>query len=594
MAQDGFRLVVVKANRDRRRPRGRGRGGLGGDQAAPGRADPPAVRAGRIHLSDQLGLGRHRRRGQHSRQPAGPAARGDHRPAGRPEAAGDRRPGHRDAQHQAPDGRRAKGPAGHRMVTRLPRLVIAAPASGHGKTTVATGLMAALVNAGHRVSAHKIGPDYIDPGYHALATGRPGRNLDPHLVGTDLLVPLLLHGAATPVPAEIAVIEGVMGLFDGAIGRNGFASTAHVAGLVGAPVLLVVDISASSRTVAAVVHGLATFDPAVRIAGVILNKAGSERHATEVRQALEGRGMPVVGVLHRDDGISAPSRHLGLVPAAERADARRVLDRLAAQIAERVDLAEVVRIASTAPDLAPEPWDPVRALARWLPHGPRRSEGPEPVVAIAGGRAFTFRYPETDELMAAAGCRPVVFDPVEAEALPGNTCGVYLGGGFPEVHASGLAGNHPMRVALAGSIGAGIPTVAECAGLLYLSRTVDGAAMVGTLSADAVMTPKLTLSYRTAESPAASLLAPAGYVATGHEFHRTTVVPALDQEHPGWLLDGTPAGFSLDPGGRGERTLHASYLHTHWAGHPLLAARFAAAVHRAAAAGLTSGRSPQT
>ena len=139
-------------------------------------------------------------------------------------------------------------------------MVIAAPASGHGKTTVATGLMAALVSAGHRVSGHKIGPDYIDPGYHALATGRPGRNLDPHLVGTDLLVPLLLHGAATPVPADIAVVEGVMGLFDGAIGRAGFASTAHVAGLLGAPVILVVDISASSRTVAAVVHGLATFD----------------------------------------------------------------------------------------------------------------------------------------------------------------------------------------------------------------------------------------------------------------------------------------------------------------------------------------------
>jgi cobyrinic acid a,c-diamide synthase len=478
------------------------------------------------------------------------------------------------------------------MVTRLPRLVIAAPASGHGKTTVATGLMAALGNAGHRVSAHKIGPDYIDPGYHALATGRPGRNLDPHLVGTDLLVPLLLHGASVPLRADIAVIEGVMGLYDGAIGRDGFASTAHVAGILGAPVILVVDISASSRTVAAVVHGLASFDPAVRIAGVILNKAGSARHATEVRRALESRGMPVVGVLHRDDGISAPSRHLGLVPAAERADARRVLERLAAQIAERVDLAEVVRIARIAPDLAPEPWDPAAALAPWLPSGPGRSEEGVPVVAVAGGRAFTFRYPETDELLLAAGCRPVVFDPVEAEALPGNTSGVYLGGGFPEVHASGLAGNHAMRVALAGAIGAGIPTIAECAGLLYLSQTVDGVAMVGAIDAEAVMTPRLTLSYRTAEAPAASLLAPAGYVATGHEFHRTTVDPALDREHPGWLLDGTPAGFSLDPGGRGERTLHASYLHTHWAGHPLLAARFAAAVHRAAAAGFVSDRAP--
>jgi cobyrinic acid a,c-diamide synthase len=466
------------------------------------------------------------------------------------------------------------------MVTRLPRVVIAAPASGHGKTTIATGLMAALAAAGHRVSAHKIGPDYIDPGYHALATGRPGRNLDPHLVGTDKLVPLLLHGAATPVPADIAVIEGVMGLFDGAIGREGFASTAHVAGLVGAPVILVVDISSSSRTIAAVVHGLSTFDPDVRIAGVIINKAGSERHATEVRQALEAGGMPVLGVVRRDDGISAPSRHLGLVPAAERGDAGHALDRLAAQIADRVDLAAVVRIARTATDLTEQAWDPAAALSGLLP----TTAGPGPVIAVAGGRAFTFRYPETDELLTAAGCRPVVFDPVEDEALPAGTAGIYLGGGFPEVHAAGLAGNIALRAALSCAISAGIPTVAECAGLLYLTRTVDGAPMVGVLDATAAMTPRLTLSYRTAVAPNDSLLAPAGYRATGHEFHRTTVTPMASPDDAGWVLDGVPAGFSRDPAGTGAATLHASYLHTHWAGHPLLAARFAAAARRWAAA----------
>lgn len=469
------------------------------------------------------------------------------------------------------------------MVTRLPRVVIAAPASGHGKTTVATGLMAALGNAGHRVSAHKIGPDYIDPGYHALATGRPGRNLDPHLVGTDLLVPLLLHGAATPVPADIAVIEGVMGLFDGAIGRAGFASTAHVAGLVGAPVILVVDISASARTVAAVVHGLATFDPGVRIAGVILNKAGSERHATEVSEALAATGMPVLGVLRRDDGISAPSRHLGLVPAAERSDARHALGRLAGQIADRIDLAEVVRIARTAADLVEPAWDPAAALAVLRDFAPRMADVPT-VVAVAGGRAFTFRYPETDELLRAAGCEPVVFDPVDADQLPAGTAGIYLGGGFPEVHAAGLTGNMAIRTALADAISAGTPTVAECAGLLYLSKTVDGAAMVAALDAEATMTPRLTLSYRTAIAAADTLLAPAGYRATGHEFHRTTVTPIAGADHPGWILDGVPAGFSADPAGTGQPTLHASYLHVHWAGHPLLAARFAAATHRAAAA----------
>jgi len=461
------------------------------------------------------------------------------------------------------------------MVTTLPRVVIAAPASGHGKTTVATGLMAALRQAGHRVSGHKVGPDYIDPGYHALATGRPGRNLDPHLVGEDLLVPLLLHGAATPVQADIAVIEGVMGLYDGAIGRDGFASTAHVAGLVGAPIVLVVDISSASRTIAAVVHGLASFDPGVRIAGVILNKAGSDRHATEVTSALESTGIPVLGVLKRDDGISAPSRHLGLVPAAERADAATVLRRLAAQIADRIDIDALLRIARSAPDLVGEAWDPVVALREAGLTGEEFSAGP--TVAIAGGRAFTFRYAETDELLRAAGLNPVVFDPVSDVALPADTAGVYLGGGFPEVHAAGLSANVALRANLLSHITSGLPTVAECAGLLYLCRTVDGAAMVGAIEADAAMAPRLTLAYRTAIATADSVVAQAGSRITGHEFHRTALAGSGAGPTPGWLLDGKPDGFT-------QGNMHASYLHVHWAGHPQLAARFIRAV-RAHAAG---------
>ena len=461
---------------------------------------------------------------------------------------------------------------------RLPRIVIAAPASGHGKTTVATGLMAALRAAGHVVSAHKVGPDYIDPGYHALATGRPGRNLDPHMVGVDRLVPLLLHGAATPEPADIAVVEGVMGLYDGAIGREGFASTAHVAGIIGAPVVLVVDISSASRTFAAVVHGLASFDSSVRIAGVILNKAGSARHAGEVTDALEATGIPVLGVLGRNDGIAAPSRHLGLVPAQERDDARAVLDILAAQIAAAVDLDEVLRIARSAPDLTGPAWDPVAELA--AAGLARSSDGRAPVVAVAGGRAFTFRYAETDELLRAAGLNPVVFDPVADDALPPGTAGIYLGGGFPEVHAAGLSANTALRTALREAVLGGIPTVAECAGLLYLCDTVDGAPMVSALPAAAVMTPKLTLSYRSAILPDDSLLGPAGFRAAGHEFHRTTVDPMFSGS-PAWLLDGVSAGFSQDPAGTGRPTLHASYLHTHWAGYPALAAHFAMAVRAA-------------
>ncbi|MFY0407077.1 cobyrinate a,c-diamide synthase [Solicola sp. PLA-1-18] len=469
------------------------------------------------------------------------------------------------------------------MVTPLPRVVVAAPASGHGKTTVATGLMAALRRAGHEVSGHKVGPDYIDPGYHALATGRPGRNLDPHMVGEQRLVPLLLHGAATPRQADVAVVEGVMGLFDGALGREGFASTAHVAGLIQAPVVLVVDVSSASRSIAAVVHGMATFDPRVRIAGVILNKVGSPRHGAEVVSALEATGVPVLGVLARDDGVSAPSRHLGLVPAAERGDAAAALDRLAAQVAEHVDLAEVLRIARSAPDLDAEPWSAAEAVGR-----EQTSGGEAPLVAVAGGRAFTFRYAETTELLHAAGLRTAYVDPTTDEALPPGTAGIYLGGGFPEVHAAGLSANEPLRHALREAVRRGVPTVGECAGLLYLTRSVDGASMVGAIDATAVMTPRLTLGYRTAVAPADTLLAPAGGRITGHEFHRTTVDPphdSADGASAAWIVDGRQHGFSADPAGTGSPTLHAAYLHTHWAGHPRSATRFADAVHAAVADG---------
>ncbi|KHL19358.1 cobyrinic acid a,c-diamide synthase [Mumia flava] len=463
---------------------------------------------------------------------------------------------------------------------RLPRLVVAAPASGHGKTTIATGLMAALRRAGHTVSAHKVGPDYIDPGYHALATGRPGRNLDPHLVGDDRLVPLLLHGASTPTPADVAVVEGVMGLYDGQIGTDGYASTAHVAAAIGAPVILVVDISHASRTIAATVAGLAAFDPAVRIAGVVLNKAGSQRHSDEVRRALEVTGIDVLGVIGRDDGVVAPSRHLGLVPAEERADAEASVHRLAAQVAERVDLEAVLRIARTAPDLADQPWSPpadedVRAGA------------PRPVVAVAGGRAFTFRYAEAVETFRAAGLEPVTFDPLRDEALPDGTAGLYLGGGFPEVHASALGANTPLRAAVRDAVRSGVPTIAECAGLLYLTGRLDGTPMTGAIAARAGMAPRLTLAYRTAIAPQETLLAPAGGRVRGHEFHRTTVAPAAG-EQPAWLLDGRPDGFSLDPARVGYATVHASYLHTHTAGTPGAVARFAEAVR---AGGVSIARS---
>lgn len=422
--------------------------------------------------------------------------------------------------------------------------------------------MAALAARGLTVSGHKVGPDFIDPGYHALATGRPGRNLDPFLVGEQRIVPLLLHGARA---ADVAVIEGVMGLFDGRLGTAGEASTAHVATLTQSPVVLVVDISHASRTHAAVIAGLAAFDPSVRIAGVILNKAGSPRHADEVRDALTHIGIPVLGVLPRDASIETPSRHLGLVPAAERAESARTLTRMAEVIAAHVDLDRVLALARQAVTLSAASWDPAADI--------QPPSAKHPVIAMAGGRAFTFRYAETEELLRAAGCHVVDFDPLVDAALPAGTAGIYLGGGFPEVHAAELAQNRCLIAELRSVIAAGVPTVAECAGLLYLCRSLDGAPMVGAVPADAEMTPRLTLGYRTATSPADSLLAEQGVNVTGHEFHRTATTPV--QGRPAWQLAG-PEGFATP-------TLHASYLHTHWAGYPALAQRFTRAVHGLAA-----------
>ncbi len=444
----------------------------------------------------------------------------------------------------------------------LPRLVVAAPATGQGKTTLATGLMAALTRSGHVVSGHKVGPDYIDPGYHALATGRPGRNLDPHLVGEDLVAPLLLHGARG---ADLAVVEGVMGLYDGRIGGDGFASTAHVATLTDTPVVLVVDVAGSSRSVGAVVHGMAGFDPAVNVVGVVLNRPASQRHVDEAAAAVR---LPVLGVLPRDSRFAVPSRHLGLVPAAERDEAAEAIDHLAAQVAEHVDLDQVLDLARRAPDLPVGPWDPAEHVT-----SPPSAGRVRPTVAMAGGRAFTFRYAEVEELLTAAGCDVVTVDPLVEPTLPKGVCGLYLGGGFPEAHAAELSGNGPLLADVRAAVAAGLPTVAECAGLLYLAESLDGRPMAGVLPTHATMGPRLTLRYPTATAAADTLLTRAGEVVSGHEFHRTVADPTAGAT-PAWLVDGESTGF-------GSGTLHASYLHTHWAGHPALAQRFADAVHAA-------------
>ncbi|WP_396935062.1 cobyrinate a,c-diamide synthase [Mycolicibacterium sp.] len=449
--------------------------------------------------------------------------------------------------------------------TTTPAVVIAAPASGSGKTTVATGLIGALRSAGHTVAPFKVGPDFIDPGYHALAAGRPGRNLDPVLVGENLIGPLYRHGTAG---ADIAVVEGVMGLFDGRIDDQMTGtprgSAAQVAGLLGAPVVLVVDARGQSHSVAALLHGFATFDPAVHIAGVILNRVGSARHETVLRQGCEHAGVRVLGAIPRADELSVPSRHLGLVTAVEHGrQARAAVAAMTTLVARHVDLAAVAAVAGA--QVGAPAWSPAT----------------EPVpgvvtVALAAGKAFSFGYTEHAELLRAAGARVAEFDPL-ADPLPPGTDALVLPGGFPEQFTAELSANTVVRRQIRELAHRGAPVHAECAGLTYLVDDLDGVPMCGALAGSARFTERLTLGYRDAVAVVDSSLHAAGERVTGHEFHRTAV-SFTDGHPPAWAFAG--------PGGRGlrdgavHRGVHAGYLHTHPAAHPRAITRFVAAAAR--------------
>ena len=428
-----------------------------------------------------------------------------------------------------------------------PRLVSAGTSSGVGKTTVATGLMAALRERGLAVGAAKVGPDFIDPGYHALAVGRPSRNLDAWMCGADAIPALAGRAGAG---ADVLVVEGVMGLFDGSGDPAGpAASTAQVAGLVAAPVVLVVDASAIGASVAAMVHGFATFDRAVTVAGVILNRVGSDSHEALLRSAIEPTGIPVLGALRRSPDYAWRDRHLGLVPVVEQPEAvRRSVAALAAAVARDCDLEAVAVLARSAPALTVD--DPIAAS----PQG-------RAVVAVAGGPAYSFTYPDNLERLAEAGAELVVFDPLTDERLPAGATGLYAGGGFPEVFAAGLAANRPLLDDVRAKVGAGLVTWAECGGLLWLARSLDGHSLAGVLPAEGRMTDRLTLGYRRARVRTTSPLGPAGTDLRGHEFHYSTLDP------PGDALDWSGrtgqgrCGFATP-------TLLASYVHVHLGAAP--------------------------
>ena len=464
----------------------------------------------------------------------------------------------------------------------IPRVVIAGTSSGAGKTTVACGLIGALCARGLTVQGFKVGPDYIDPSHHALASGRPGRNLDAFLSGPELIAPLARHGTAG---ADVAVIEGVMGLFDGASGRGELASTAHVAKLLDAPVVLVVDASAMARSAAAIVHGFRTYDPELRVAGVILNRVGSDHHEQLLREAIEPLGVPVLGALRRDERVATPERHLGLVPAAERLPhAREALGALAAAIEQRTDLDALLALARSAPALDGPAWSAAQAsLDESAASGARADDASAEArgarIAIARGPAFSFHYEENLELLHATGAELLPFDPLHDAALPYGANALILAGGFPEVFGAELAANAPLRAQVAGLARSGAPVLAECGGLLYLCERLDGHEMCGVLPAHAQMGERLAaLGYREAAAVTATPWLAAGTQVRGHEFHYARVEPAHGV-HPAWTraARGAERSEGFVAGG-----VQASFLHVHWAAFPQLASGFARAAARRA------------
>ncbi len=442
----------------------------------------------------------------------------------------------------------------------IPALVIAGVSSGVGKTTVTLGLLEALRRRGLTVQAFKVGPDFIDPGLHARVTGRPSYNLDGWMCSRENVVAMVARQAAD---ADLALIEGVMGCFDGREGRSEDGSTAQVAKWLGVPVILVVDARAMARSAGAVVLGFERFDPELELAGVIFNRVAGETHYRWLRESMEGhcRAIPL-GLLPRRESLALPERHLGLVTAAEGVLTPELLDQLARAVEESVDLDLLLRLArSHVAPAPPQTAAPRRARAR---------------IGVARDPAFQFYYPANFELLRAAGAELVFWSALRDADLP-EVDALYLGGGYPEVYAEELASNQSMLKAVREFANSGRPIYAECGGLMYLAEAVedlDGIQhlMVGLLPAGVRMQPRrLTLAYTEVRFAADTPLGPAGTIARGHEFHYSTLEPVPESVRRVWGL--TQRGAERAEGYLIGQSL-MSYVHLHFASNPQLAASF--------------------
>lgn len=444
----------------------------------------------------------------------------------------------------------------------IPRLVIAGTQSGVGKTTIVTGLLAALRQRGQRVQSYKIGPDYIDPGYHTLASGRPSHNLDTWLVPSEKLAGIF---ARTAAGGDIAVIEGVMGLYDG--GRGGISSTAAIAKALAAPVILVLDARAAGESVAATALGFKSYDPDLNLAGFIVNRLGSDSHQAMVTEALGRLGLPVFGHLRRSDALGVGERHLGLTPVAEENGAFAAVQAMCRQVTKEVAIDEIIQLAATAPPLDIPPATPAAAGRRVR-------------IGVARDEAFSFYYGDSLNVLADHGAAIVPFSPLRDSSLPAVD-GLIFGGGFPEMFLPELAANTPLMDAIRCAVARGMPVYGECGGLMYLTEAITDFSgqvypMVGLVPAVCHMADRLqTVGYVEATALGENILCRAGETLRGHEFHFSRLEltrPADDFEWAFQFKKMRTGGIYL--GGFAAGSLLASYLHMHFAGNEQAAERF--------------------
>ena len=450
----------------------------------------------------------------------------------------------------------------------VPRLVIAGTHSGVGKTTVTLAILAALAARGRLVQPFKAGPDFIDPGHHSAVTGRPSRNLDGWMLGEAVNRDIFTRAAAD---ADLSIIEGMMGLFDGSSPVNEIGSTAELAKQLDAPVLLVIDGSAMARSAAAMLSGYAKFDPALHVKGVLFNRVSSEGHYKLLKDAVEQEtDVKVVGYLRPDPSVTISDRHLGLVTAMEQGTGE-LYNRLAKAAVETVDLDRIEALARSCRELTAAP-QPVM-----------RHQGRTVRIGVAQDLACCFYYPDNLELLEAEGAELVRFSPLNDQVLP-DVDMLYLGGGYPELHGERLARNVTMRTAIRRFAERGGTIYAECGGMMYLAQAIRDFAgtsheMVGLFPAEAVMRKTdLTLGYRTVEVSQDCILGATGATARGHEFHYSTLVPKERLDYACALHDAR--GESKGSDGLVVGNTLAFYTHVHFSSQPQMANALVASARR--------------